>query len=232
MSATVATLAANVQSRLEEVPNSAGAWWSAQYEIFSAIMEAQSDMLLLVGRPTQTVNIPFTVVANSVWQTVPQGLLAITDIQGFSSPLYKVNLWDLDYLQTSWGSDWTQDLNAVSYRWAPVGFNMFVIHPALPQGFNQVVNITAIAYPTTDVWPYTGSETIQFEDNYFQLIEEYAAFYCRIKELGAEFQEGLKLFDQYMQGAKRMTQIQDKRDPLLFTSGFGGTQNVNPGTRR
>ena len=63
-------------------------------------------------------------------------------------------------------------------------------------------------------------------------IEEYAAFYCRIKELGGEFEQGMKLFEQYMQGAKRMTQIQDKRDPLLFTMGYGAASNINPTTKR
>lgn len=230
MSTTIALLAANVQSRLEEVPNSAGAWWSAQFEIFSALEEAQNDLLLLVGRPTQVVNIPFALTPNTPWQVVTKGLFLITDIQGFNSPLYKINLWDLDYLQTAWGSDWQQDVGPVSYRWAPIGFNMFVVHPSVDTA--QTVNITAIQYPTTDVWPYTGTETIQFEDNYFELLEEYAAFYCRIKELGGEFQEGMKLFDQYMQGAKRMTQIQDLRDSLLFSSGYGAAQNVNPTTMR
>ena len=230
MATPISTLAANCQSRLEEVPGSAGSWWSAQYEIYSAIMEAQNDLLLLVGRPTQIVNIPFTLTANSVWQAVPKGYLAITDIQGAGSPLYKVNLWDLDFLCTSWQSDWTQDVDDVAVRWAPIGFNLFVVHPAVSTP--QTVNITAIAYPTSDVWPYTGSESVVFEDNFFQLIEEYAAFYCRIKELGGEFQEGMKLFDQYLQGAKRMSAIQDLRDPLLFTSGMGATNNINPTTKR
>lgn len=229
-STPISTLAANIQSRLEETPGSAGAWWSAQFEIFTAIEEAQNDLLLLVGRPTGYVNMPFTLVPNQVFQTIPKGLFLLTDIQGFSSPLYKISLWDLDYLQTSWGSDWQNDVDVASYRWAPVGFNMFVVHPAVSTA--QTVNITAIAYPTTEFWPYTGDQPCVFEDNFFQLIEEYAAFYCRIKEMGGEFQEGVKIFDQYMQGAKRMTQIQDKRDPLLFTSGYGSTQNVNPTTRR
>jgi len=226
----ISVLAENTQSRLEEVPGSSGAWWSAQFEIYSAIMEAQNDLLLLVGRPTQTVNIPFTLVPNSVWQVVPKGLLLITDIQGFSSPLYKINLWDIDYLMTSWGPDWTQDVDNAAYRWAPIGFNLFAIHPAVATA--QTVNITAITYPTTDVWPYTGAETVQFESNYFQLIEEYASFYCRVKEMGGEFQEGMKLFDQYLLGAKRMSAIQDLRDPLIFSSGYGASQRVSPTTMR
>ncbi len=230
MATPIATLAANVQFRLEETPGGTGLWWSQQYEIFSAVMEAQNDLLLLVGRPTQIVNIPLTLTANSVWQAVPKGYFAITDIQGAGSALYKVNLWDLDFLMTSWGPDWTQDVDDVAVRWAPIGFNMFVVHPA--PSTPQTVNVTAIQYPTSDVWPYTGSETCIFEDNFFQLIDEYAAFYCRIKELGGEFQEGMKLFDQYLQGAKRMTAIQDLRDPLLFTSGYGAANNVNPTTKR
>ena len=229
MTTPISTLADHTQQRLEE-PVGAGAWWSRQFEVYSAIMEAQSDLLLLVGRPTQVVNVPFTLAPNTVWQAIPKGYLAITDIQGAGSPLYKINLYDLDFLQTSWGSNWQQDTDAVAQRWAPIGFNMFVVHPA--PAYPQTVNVTAIQYPATDTWPYSGSEGVVFEDNYFQLIEEYAAFYCRIKELGAEFQEGMKLFEQYMAGARRMTQIQDLRDPLLFTMGYGGSQNVNPTTKR
>ena len=230
MATPISTLAANVQSRLEENPGGPGQWWSQQFEVFSALMEAQNDLLLLVGRPTQIVNIPFTLTANSVWQAVPKGYLAITDIQGAGSPLYKVNLWDLDFLCTSWQSDWTQDVDDVAVRWAPIGFGMFAIHPAVSTP--QTVNVTAIQYPTTDVWPYTGSESVVFSDEFFVALEIYAAAYCRIKELGGEFQEGLKMMDQYMQLAKRMTAIQDLRDPLLFTSGYGAASNINPTTKR
>jgi len=229
MATPISTLADRVQQRLEE-PVGPGQWWSRAYEIYSAIEEAQNDLLLLVGRPTQIVNIPFALTPNSVWQQIPKGYLAITDIQGVGSPLYKVNLYDMDYLQTSWGSGWEQDTDVVAQRWAPIGFNLFVVHPA--PAYPQTVNVTAIQYPATDTWPYSGSESVVFEDNYFQLIEEYAAFYCRIKELGAEFQEGMKLFEQYLAGARRMTQIQDLRDPLIFTMGYGGSQNVNPTTKR
>jgi hypothetical protein len=226
---TIATLANNVQSRLEE-PIGAGQWWSRQYELYSAIVESMNDLMLLVGRPTQTVNFPFNLIPNQVWQAIPKGLFLITDIQGAGAPLYKVNLYDMDYLQSSWGSDWEQDVGDVAKRWGPVGFNLFFVHPAVSTG--QTVNINAITYPTTDVWPYTGTETVPFEDNYFQILEEYAAFYGRIKELGGEFQTGMKLFDQYLAGAKRMSQIQDRRDPLIFSSGYGSAQKTNPTTMR
>lgn len=230
MTTSISTLAANVQSRLEEVPGSAGAWWSLQYEIYSGIVEAMNDLLLLVGRPTQVVNLPFTLTPNTPWQTVPKGILLITDIQGFASPLYKVNLYDLDFLMTSWGPDWQQDVGPVSYRWAPVGFGMFVVHPA--PAAPQTVNITAIQYPTTDVWPYTGSETVCFQDEFFVALELYASAYSRVKEMGGEHAEGVKLLEQYFQIAKRLSTIEDKRDPLLFTMGFGASNNISPTTMR
>ena len=226
----ISTLAANVQNRLEENQGAPGQWWSLVYELNSALIEACNDLLLLVGRPTQYVNIPFTVLPNTVWQTVPKGLFLISDIQGFASPLYKVNLWDMDYLQSSWGADWTQDVGDASYRWAPVGFGTFVIHPAIAT--EQTVNLTAIAYPTTSVWPYDGTQTVPFQDEMFVALETYSAAYCRLKELGSEAQEGIKLMEQYFQMAKRLTQIEDKRDPLLFTMGFGASNNINPGNRR
>ena len=226
--ATISTLAGYTQNRLEE--SGAGQWWSLVYEIYTALAEAQSDLMLLIGRPTQVVNFPLTLTANSCWQTVPKGIFAITDIQGAGSPLYKINLWDLDYLQSSWSSDWEQDVDVASVRWAPIGFNMFVVHPA--PSAPVTVNISAIQYPQTTVWPYNGTQAIVFEDNFFELLEMYAAHYCRIKEGGAEHQEGVQLLQQYLNGAQRMSQIQDRRDPLLFTMGYGGAQNVNPTTKR
>lgn len=226
--ATIATLAPFVQNRIEELPE--GGFWSEQFEVFTAIAEAQNDLLLLVGRPTQVVNFPFTLTPNAVWQAVPKGLLAITDVQGAGSPLYKINLYDLDYLQSSWAPDWTQDVDVAAVRWAPIGFNLFVVHPAVATA--QTVNITAIQYPQTDVWPYTGAEGIVFSDEFFVALELYAAAYCRVKEFGGEANIGGKLLDQYFQLARRMTAIQDRRDPLLFTTNFGASQTTNPTTKR
>lgn len=226
--ATINTLVPYLQARLEETSDT-GTWWSVAYELRTALAEAENDLMLLIGRPTQVFNLPFTLTANTCFQTVPKGVWAITDIQG-SNALYKVNLFDLDYTQSSWGSDWQQDVDVACARWAPLGFNMFAVHPAPSAPVN--VNITAIQYPVKSAWPYDGTQTVPFEDNYFELLEEYAAFYCRIKEMGNEFQEGMKLFQQYMQGARRMTQIQDRRDPLLFSGAFGAVENVNPISKR
>ena len=87
MATPISTLADNVQSRLEELPvGGVGQWWSRQFEIYTGLIEACNDLMLLIGRPTQIVNFPFTLTQNSVWQVVPKGWLLITDIQGAGSP--------------------------------------------------------------------------------------------------------------------------------------------------
>lgn len=224
--AAISTLADQVQDRLEEPAGTAGIFWLRGPEIYSGLVEAMNEMMMLVGRPTQVVSVPFTLQPNSVWQTVPKGMLCITNIQGGPSEVWKVTLQDLDYLQASWGPDWEQDLGDAPMRWAPIGFNKFVIHPAIEE--EQVVLITGISYPSTSTWPYDGNQTVPFSDEFFVALEEYAAHYARFKEQGNEFSESFKLLQSFNQLAQVMTQIQDRRDPYIFSRATGAPMQVNP----
>ena len=214
----ISVLSNQVLSRVEEA--NPPTFWSLTREVYSALIEACNDLLLLVGRPSFLVNQPFNLVPNTVWQTVPKGQLLITDILGPSSPLWRVSLFDMDYVQTSWSSDWESDVASVPSRWFPVGFTTFGVHPA-PSAPVQVM-LTSIPYPTTDAYPYTGAETVPFHDEYFVALEQYAAHYLRIKETGVEFQESLGLYRSYLTLAERMTEIESRKDPLVFSRALGG----------
>jgi hypothetical protein len=224
----ISALSPQVLARIEEL--GPPVFWNQTTEIYSAIIEAMSDLLILVGRPNFTINQLFTLVPNTVWQSVPKGKLLITDIQGQSSPLWRVSLFDMDYVQTSWGPDWESDTANLPTRWGPVGFSTFFVHPAPTTAIQ--VTITSIAYPTTDLWPYTGTETVPFHDEFFEAIEQYAAHYLRIKEFGLEFQESLELYKAYLSLAERMTQIESRKDPLVFSKTFGGPTGLNPIRKR
>jgi hypothetical protein len=224
----ISTLSLQVLSRIEET--NPPVFWNLANEVYSGIIEALNDLLILVGRPNFIVNQVFNLTPNTVWQIVPKGQLLITDIQGPSSPLWRVSLFDMDYVQSSWGPDWEADTALVPIRWGPVGFTTFFVHPA-PSAPLQVT-ITSIAYPTLDSWPYTGLETVPFHDEFFEAIEQYAAHYARIKETGAEFQESLVLYQAYLMLAQRMTQIESRKDPLIFSRTFGGLVGVNPIQKR
>jgi hypothetical protein len=224
----ISTISLQVLSRIEEV--NPPVFWEIDNEIYSGIIEALNDLTILVGRPNFIVRQVFTLVANTVWQTVPKGQLLITDIQCASSPLWRTTLFGMDYVQTSWGPDWEADTAPVPVRWGPVGFTTFFVHPA-PSVPVQVL-LTSIAYPTVDTWPYTGAETVPFHDEFFEAIEQYAAHYARIKETGAEFQESLDLYKAYLTLAERMTQIESRKDPLIFSRALGGLVGLDPIRKR
>lgn len=226
---TVATLLPQIYSRVEEPPD-APVFWTGNEANFAAI-EALNDLMLLVGRPTQIVSVPFTIEPNTPWQTLPIGVFAISDIQGSASQVYKVTLEDFDYLQVYNGSDWTQDVGETIQQWCPIGMTMFAVHPCVSD--YQTVLITGIQYPCMQTWPYTASTIdLPFADQYLATLEKYAAHYLRFKEGGDDFSESYKLYQSYLKDAQRMTQLQDRRDPVLFTMGVGVQTISNPTTSR
>jgi len=226
----ISALAGNVLARLEENYASgidAGpVFWNTQFEINAGIVEALNETILLVGRPTQTVNVQFNLVPNTPWQQIPKGVLLLTDIWGGQSRLRKVSLWDMDYSQSSWGSDWENDVSdSGPQRWFPLGFGAFGIHPA--PSTPQIVLLDGIAYPTISTYPYDGSQIMPFENHWFEMFEMYCAVYSRLKEGSQEFQESMPMLQNFYKLAERMTQIQDRRDPIVFSQSFGGTVGVN-----
>lgn len=231
MSQTISDLATNVMSRLEELPGpAAGTFWKRNTEIYSGLAEACNEAMMLIGRPTQIVSVPFTIVPNQPFQQVPKGILCLTNIQGAASEAWRVTLEDLDYLQASWGSDWEQDIGDLIQRWCPTGFNGFIVNPSVQ--FPQTVLITGIAYPVSETWPYTGNENIPVPDEFYAAIEEYAAHYCRFKEGNNEMSESFKLLQSFYDQCSRLTQIQDRRDSYIFNRSTGIGMQVNPNNRR
>ena len=232
MATPISALIPTILDRVEETTPPV---WVTIMEVQSAIAEAINDAMLMIGRPTQIVDQPYEVTPNLTWQPMPSGMIAITDIQGPSSRLWKYTLRDMDYTQSWWTSSWQNDVAQVSQgqfarAWFPLGFTMFGIYPKVSSPVT--VTLTGIATPVNSAWPYTGNEPIPFHDEFFTAIEDYAAHYLRFKEGGNEFSESIKLLQSYIATAKRMTEIEDRRDPYIFSSGFGLKNGVNPPTSR
>ena len=213
---TIAQLAPAVGERLQD---DTFIFWQEQFEVNAALAEAISELLLIVGRPTVIFNRPVTLLANTVWQPMPSGLLAITDIRSISSRLQKTTMRSLDVLCASWNSSWESDRAIQPVRWAPLGLSMFIVHPAplLP----IPVNVTGIAYPLTDTWPPDGTETSPFAKNVDQALQMYAAHYARVKECGQDFEEGLPLYQAFLEIGQRMTTIESRKDDLVWTKSLG-----------
>lgn len=226
--ATISTLEPYVLNRVEE--ENPSVFWTLETEVASGLMEAMCDALLLVGRPDLIVSQPLTIQPNQWMQTVPKGVFCITNLQGPASEVWKITLEDVDGAQVA-GPDWEQDIGDSITTWWPLGFNAFGVHPCVPVA--QTVLMTGIASPVVGVWPYDGTQVVPFQDNFFVSLEKYAASYLRLKEAGAEAQEGAKLYADYLSDMKRMTQLQTRIDPFMMDNGATGNRiTANPTTSR
>lgn len=216
LTSTLSELAPQVQDRLQDP---SGIFWGLDYEIFGGLAEAISELLLIVGRPTVTFNQPFTPALNTCFNEMPSGVLALTNIRSTLSTLGKTSLRNLDYLCSSWSPSWQSERGPVPKRWAPLGLNFFVLHPAPTEPVT--LNITGIQYPFLDSWPPSGADTSPFAKEFDQALQLYAASYCRVKEIGQDFQEGLELYKQFLEIGQRLSTIEDRKDSLVWTHAFG-----------
>jgi hypothetical protein len=225
----MSALAQNVLNRLEDP---AGTFWSETFEVMSALAEAENLLMLLIGRPTQTVNVQFNLEPNTVWQTTPTGIFLITDVWGPQSRLRKVNLYDMDFNQSSWLSDWQNDTDPNGpVRFGNLGFTKFFVHPA--PSVPQTVLLDAIQYPVAvSGFPYTGSSNVPFHEEFFVALEDYACVYCRLKEFSSELQQAMPLYQAFLGLAKRLSQIEDRRDSLVFSNAFGAPAGANSLVKR
>lgn len=212
----ISELAVSVLTRVQDPT---AIFWNLNLEVYSALVEAINDLMLIVGRPTLQYQTVITLNPNSVWQPMPSGLLAITNIRSNQFSLWKTTLRDLDYTQANNGSDWELDLAAVPEAWAPIGLNWFVVWPAVEEPVQVLV--AGVAYPNPTGWPAVGTETSPFHQEVEQALCMYGEYYLRIKQLGDDADEGDMLYQQYLNIAKRLTQLEDRRDPDIFSSSFG-----------
>lgn len=212
----LASMAPQVSARLQDPLN---VFWSLNFELYPALSEAVSELLLIIGRPTAIFNQLITIQPNTVWQAMPSGLLAITNIRSNISQLGKTTLHSLDYVCGSWSSSWESDRAYMPARWAPLGLAQFIVHPAVVQPVQ--VTVTGIAYPFTDSWPPTGQETSPFHVEIDQALEMYATAYCRLKEIGNDAFEGFKLYQSFLEIGQRLSQVEDRRDSLVWTRSMG-----------
>ena len=97
-----------------------------------------------------------------------------------------------------------------------------------PKAQAQTVLLTGIASPVTDVWPYNGTEAVPFADQFFQAIEKYAASYLQFKAGGGDFKASMADYESYLADAKRMSALEDRRDPFIFSGSIGSQIVANP----
>jgi hypothetical protein len=69
---------------------------------------------------------------------------------------------------------------------------------------------------------------VSFHDEFFQSIEKYAAHYLQFKSAGGDFKASMADYESYLADAKRMSALEDRRDPFIFSGSIGSQTVANP----
>jgi len=226
-------LAPLVQDRLEE-PRGAGIFWSGANEILPDLVEALNEATLITGEPEIRSTAVTSLALNTNFQTMPAGAVALLRVEGPGGlAISKVMPWDLDNDNPTWENDTDVSIGdqAGSPRyWFPLGMAAWGIYPKLTSGA-QVI-LTYVGLPITASPPWTGSEVVPFQEEYLQGFADMAASVCRVKEGGAELQQGLAVYQRFLSRMEEASRFALRKGSLRFSRVFGPMAAITEVTER
>lgn len=225
MPVTVASLEPQVCSRLEEsYPNPV--FWDLTHEIRPLIVEAMFEAALITGEPEVRLTSQTTITADSNIQTMPENAIAIIRMQGPKGMIRKTSVKDLDWIKPNWQMETGPNIK----HWFPIGLSSFGVYPKLQSEVQVVLSIVEL--PVVSSRPYTGNETADFQQEYTEAFDRYAAAALRLKEGGPEFQQGLLDYEYFLAKMSELSKFGERKHALRFTRTMGHTSQVTPVEKR
>jgi hypothetical protein len=225
---TIATIAARVQDKLEEVRGAGitpapymANFWDLVGEIYPAVAEAANEANLIAGSVV-VVNTAYVIPPLTTYLPMPANAIALSRVVG-PYPVLKSDVFTLDSMLPNW----QQIPPEKTIRgWFPVGVTQWGVYPQLIE--EQRVVLSYIAVPVAVPRPYTGAEQMPFQQEFEAAIEMYAAHILRLKEGGAEFEMSQADYQGFLDAMQSLSRIQARRDQLIFAKTLGASTGVNP----
>jgi len=214
---TIGTLANHTLQRLQEDPN-APVFWTEQ-EVYDAIAEAMNEASLITGVVEVAQTTPVTLPTGTNFVAMPANAVCLLRVLG-PNMIRKTEMFTLDQINRSWENDTGTQISA----WFPVGVTQFGIYPQL--SVEQQVLITYLGYPVTVAPPYTGTETVPFQEEFVDALEQYAAHVLRLKEAGNDFFLSQTQYQQYLGTMKALSTFQARHDSIVFTRSVGAPVRI------
>jgi hypothetical protein len=211
---TLSTLAPWIQDRLEE-PRGAGIFWSTQYELYPFLADSMFEAMLATGEPQVRISTPYTLTPGSTLFPMPANALAILRIDG-PGMIDKRSWWELDMMQPGWRNVAPA---ASILNWFPFGLTRFGIYPQVAA--DQEIFITVVSIPIQVGRPYTGSEPVDFQEEYFEGLVDSAAHLARYKEGGQELLGSLDQLDRALSKYEELSKFGLRKGQLRFTRTVG-----------
>jgi hypothetical protein len=218
--ATIGSLEAAVQARLED---DLGIFWLVAPELRPLVVEAMNIAALITGEPQVKASTVYTIPASTVFTPLPlpPDGLALLRMEGPGSlAVEKSYVQDLD----NFNPGWEVETGDVPTTWGPFGLGQFFVSPNLTAPVQVILSY--VQFPVSTPRPYTGAETIPFQQEYFDGLTDWAAAIARFKESGAEFQEAIPVLNRALAKFEELSTFAYRKGSLRFTRGSGATSNI------
>lgn len=174
-------------------------------ELDYVINEVIRTVVLFTGFYRQTVDLPGHTVADQIVYAVPSPIVAPSSVAFEGHQLKKISLKRLAELRRNWARDTVTVKGPVEF-WAPIGTTKVVLSPIDDSGGHDLT-FTGIACPDLLT---AGSDVMDLENEYLDLILEYGAHRLPLKEGGKVFADGslqLNVFHSKMNERRRLQKL-------------------------
>jgi hypothetical protein len=217
---TASHIADRVQQRLEETVG-VGTFWDRTNEILPGVMEAMDEAAVLTGVVQTVQSTPITLPTGTNFVSLPTNALALIRV---NAPVYipKTSLFALDNINRTWENDTGTQIK----NWFPFGVTQFGIYPQLT--VQQQITVVYIAYPVTVAPPYTGSESVPFQEEFHESLEQYASHVLRLKEAGYDFYASQEIYQEFLTTMQTLDVFETRHDGLIWNRVTGMGVMVNP----
>jgi len=180
-------------------------------KVTAVINESIQVINLISGFLQSTIAVPGNSVQNQLVYQTPVGILFPLRVQFNGTQLNPTPLWQLASDYYTWATDNTNKRGSVS-RWAPIGINNFVIHPADSIGGGTIF-VTGVIEPTPLVNP---DDSMPLEDEFVSLIMTYCAHRLVFIEGGQPFAQAAPNYQEFLSVMKSKKMFAELRFPRFF----------------
>lgn len=189
------------------------------YQVTTEINDALNVIQLFTGFQQTSVDVPGFTVARQLIYQVPTGILFPLRVYYEGRQLEKVSIRSISMRFRSWVTDQSNRGSPVQ-RWVPMGLGMFAIHPTDSVGGNNLqvngfANLVPLVLPT---------DTVNIEDEWVSLVENFAAQTLPIKESPQIFSQASLLYQEAVRGLKQKLYWSEVKFPRYFVKMNAATQ--------
>jgi hypothetical protein len=135
----------------------------------------------------------------------------------------KTTVWDMDRMLPGWENDIG---GSVPDFWFPIGLTQFGIHPQLAAPVNVIVS--GIAEPVSTPRPYTGTEPVDFQQEFRETFVDYAAHIAGLKEGTKEFVDSIKVYERFISRIQELGKFASRKGSLRFSRTLGAPASTTP----